>query len=128
MAEMSVSITETQRMELRALVRLASEIIAYYWPMRTFVHHNPLHGLEDLAFEKAVGRAHLLLGGNGYLPSEIFRGYYRAGRISSRHLDTVLRQRAHTRQVRLGAREITPLGVLRPCLLSEASKPLEDKL
>ncbi len=42
-------------MELRTLIRLASEIIAYYWPMRTFVHHNPLHGLEDLPFEQ--GRA-----------------------------------------------------------------------
>ena len=42
--------SETQRMQLRGLIRLSSEIIAYYWPMRTFVHHNPLHGLEDLPF------------------------------------------------------------------------------
>ena len=45
--------SETQRMELRTLIRLASEIIADYWPMRTFVHHNPLHGLENLSFERA---------------------------------------------------------------------------
>ena len=44
--------SETERMELRRLVRLASEIIAYYWPMRTFVHHNPLHGLEDLPLKR----------------------------------------------------------------------------
>ena len=34
---------EARRMELRARSGLASEVIAQYWPMRTFVHHNPLH-------------------------------------------------------------------------------------
>ena len=32
---------EARRMELRGMIRLASEVIAQYWPMRTFVHHNP---------------------------------------------------------------------------------------
>ena len=36
----------TRRMEIRGVVKLAGEVIAQYWPMRTFVHHNPLHGLE----------------------------------------------------------------------------------
>jgi uncharacterized protein YbcC (UPF0753/DUF2309 family) len=49
-------------MELRALIRLASEIIAYYWPMRTFVHHNPLHGLEDLHFEEPCAGRNMPLG------------------------------------------------------------------
>ena len=67
-AQVAVSpYSESQRMELRALIRLASEIIAYYWPMRTFVHHNPLHGLEDLPFEEAVQRGQRWRGGNGYL-------------------------------------------------------------
>ncbi|HLN83302.1 MAG TPA: putative inorganic carbon transporter subunit DabA, partial [Candidatus Binatia bacterium] len=67
--------SESQRMELRALIRLASEIIAYYWPMRTFVHHNPLHGLEGLHFEKAAQTAERLLRGKGYLANETFRAY-----------------------------------------------------
>lgn len=115
-------------MELRTLIRLSSEIIAYYWPMRTFVHHNPLHGLEDLPFDEGVRRAQRLLGGNGYLPSETFRDYFRAGRILPRHLDAALHSRAKTKQIRLGAREITHLDVLRGCMLGEVSPPGGDTL
>ena len=43
-----------QRMELRSLVNLAGEPISHYWPMKTFIHHNPLHGLEHLSFDEAI--------------------------------------------------------------------------
>ena len=81
---------ETRRMELRGIVQLAGEVIAQYWPMRTFVHHNPLHSLEYLPFEETVRRGKQFMGGNGYLPGEIYRGYVRAGRISVEHLDAAL--------------------------------------
>ena len=57
--------TDAERMELRSHVELAGEAIAPYWPMRTFIHHNPLHGLEDLPFDQAVKRGVQLLGGKG---------------------------------------------------------------
>ncbi len=115
-------------MELRTLVRLSSEIISYYWPMRTFVHHNPLHGLEDRAFAEAVQRGQQRLGGNGYLSPETFRAYYRAGRILQRHLDSALRPRACAQQLRMGAREVTHLDVLRACMLGDVSAPPQDML
>src|SRR6185295_19540045 len=71
--------SESRRMELRAVIRLSSEIIAYYWPMRTFVHHNPLHGLEDYPFAEAVRHGERILGGRGYLSLDIFHDYYRSG-------------------------------------------------
>jgi uncharacterized protein YbcC (UPF0753/DUF2309 family) len=120
--------SESQRMELRTLIRLSGEIISYYWPMRTFVHHNPLHGLEDRPFEEAVRLAQKWLGGSGYLNAETLRGYYRSGRILPRHLDAALRQRALAQRVKMGAREITHRDVLRACLLGEVSAPPHDSL
>ena len=75
--------SDTQRMELRGIIRLSSEIIAQYWPMRTFVHHNPLHSLEYLRFDETVKRGQQVLGGNGYLSGDVYRGYVRSGRFAS---------------------------------------------
>ena len=115
-------------MELRALIRLASEIIAYYWPMRTFVHHNPLHGLEDLPFEQAAQLAQRWRGGNSFLSGDVFRDYVRAGRILPRHVDATLKPLARSQQVKLGIREINHLDVLRACLLGDTSTPPPDML
>src|SRR5262245_66502169 len=103
-------------MELRALIRLASEIIAYYWPMRTFIHHNPLHGLEVHPFDDAAARALQWLGGKGYLSNEIFRDYIRSGRILPHHLDQALKPVAQEQSVRLGERTVTQFEVLRACI------------
>ena len=81
---------ESRRMELRGVVRLAGEVIAQYWPMRTFVHHNPLHSLEYLPFEETVRRGKQFMGGSGYLTSELYRRYLETGRIRPEHLDQVL--------------------------------------
>ncbi len=120
--------SESQRMQVKALVRLASENIAYYWPMRTFVHHNPLHGLEQMTFETAVEKAQQSHGSAGYLSNESFRAYFASGRILPRHLDSVLKPRALPEQIKLGARDINHVEVLRACMLGDISIPPDDKL
>ncbi|HET8967489.1 MAG TPA: putative inorganic carbon transporter subunit DabA, partial [Candidatus Acidoferrum sp.] len=113
MAQLGVTAySEIQRAELRALVRLASEVVAYYWPMRNFVHHNPLHGLEDLPFEKAVRHGQQLLAGKGYLSNETFREYFRSGRILPRNIDAELRGRTQGERIQIGDREVHHLDVL----------------
>jgi hypothetical protein len=123
MAEVIGSISETQRMELRALIRLASEVIAYYWPMRTFVHHNPLHGLEELHFEKAVRRGERLLGAEPYLSNDTFRDYFRSGRISSDDVDAVLRAHTGDEHVIIGTQTISRFDVQRIHLMQGITAP-----
>jgi len=123
---------ETRRMELRGIVHLAGEVIAQYWPMRTFVHHNPLHSLEYLPFEETVRRGKQFMGGNGYLPSHQYRAYLKSGRIRLEDLDAVLKPLVSDTQVLLGSYRITHGEVLRACLTEglcdPGVEPLEAEL
>jgi uncharacterized protein YbcC (UPF0753/DUF2309 family) len=49
------------------MVSMAGEVLPFFWPMRNFIHHNPLHGLEHLPFEQAVAEAAKLFHARGYL-------------------------------------------------------------
>jgi hypothetical protein len=124
----SARYNDTQRMQLRALILLSSENIAQYWPMRTFVHHNPLHGLEALHFDEAAQRAQQLLGGKSYLANELFRDYVRSGRILPHQINAALKARAHDDQITLGNQNISQFDVLRAHLLQGISAPPDDVL
>jgi uncharacterized protein YbcC (UPF0753/DUF2309 family) len=123
---------ESRRMELRGVVRLAGEVIAQYWPMRTFVHHNPLHSIEYLPFEEAVKRGKQFMGGNGYLPSHLYSEYLKTGRIRSTHLDHALKPRVIDKHVLIGSHHVTQGSVLRACLAeglcAPTMEPLDDQL
>jgi uncharacterized protein len=119
---------EARRMELRGVVRLAGEVIAQYWPMRTFVHHNPLHSLEYLPFEETVRRGNQFMGGSGYLPNTLYHHYLRSGRIRPEHLDQVLCHVADDKRVAIGARTVTHGDVLRACLTQELVLPVAEPL
>ena len=75
-------LSSEERDQVRQIVLNASEAIAPFWPMRTMVAQNPLHGLEYLPFDQAVRKGKELLGGNGYLANEEYRQFYLNGRIT----------------------------------------------
>lgn len=56
-----------KRLKIRSMVNMAGEVLPFFWPMRNFIHHNPLHGLEHLPFEQAVAEATHLFHAHGYL-------------------------------------------------------------
>ena len=74
---------KTPQERLRSKVRQAAEILHEQGPISTFIHTNPLHGLEHLPFEQAV--AERLLGWRAYLPNKEYRQLYRNGRIFVRY-------------------------------------------
>ena len=119
---------EARRMELRGTIRLASEVIAQYWPMRTFVHHNPLHSLEYLPFTETVRRGQQFLGGNGYLPGDLYRRYLKSGRILVHQIDDALVSLARDEEVDLGSCRIAHREVLRACLTHGLSKSSHEPL
>lgn len=120
--------SDAERMELRSYVQLAAEAIAHYWPMRTFIHHNPLHGLEGMPFEQAVKRGEQLFGGRGYLPNAEYRRMFAEGRIRSEDLDEVLGAMATDKRVALGGRELSHQDVLRLSMVHGFGEPGADPL
>ncbi|WP_447970234.1 DUF2309 domain-containing protein [Nitrospira sp. M1] len=105
------------REHLRQIIREASEPIAPFWPMKTMVAQNPIHGLEYLPFDEAVRKGHQLLGGNGYLPNHEYRQLYHKGRITPESLTQAF-TRVGPRQgqqatLNIGSRQITAKDVWR---------------
>ncbi|WP_312262680.1 DUF2309 domain-containing protein [Candidatus Igneacidithiobacillus taiwanensis] len=78
---MDRNLTLGDRLKIRSMVYVASEPIPRFWPMRTFIHHNPLFGLEHLPFPEAVAQGSQLFHGRGYLPRSHYQGYRAEGKI-----------------------------------------------
>ena len=66
-------LSSEDRAFLRHQIEEASEPIAQFWPMKSFVHHNPIHGLEHLPFDTAVREAKRLLGAEGDTRHKLWR-------------------------------------------------------
>lgn len=78
----------SQQLKIRSMIYVAAEPVPFFWPMRAFIHHNPLHGLESLPFERAVEKGAGLFHGYGYLPRKAYQRYMREGKVDQRRLRT----------------------------------------
>ena len=112
--------------ELHELVERSSEVIAHYWPMTGFVHHNPLHDLVAFRFQEAVRISRRFTGGRGYLPNEQYREFVKSGRISSQHLDAAVRAFARDDELEVAGRKISHCEVLRAHLLEGITAPSDE--
>ncbi len=108
---------ESQRLEVRSLIHLAGEPISHFWPMGTFIHHNPLHGLEHLEFHQAIERARQILGGRGYQSNQYYKKLYKEGRIQDEQITDAVLSLSNNRLVTIGERNISDLEVLRTVLI-----------
>jgi uncharacterized protein YbcC (UPF0753/DUF2309 family) len=60
-------------------------------PLKDFIHHNTLHGLQHLTFHTALQQARETFGYQVYLTLNDFRKRYRAGEISEQAVQRTLR-------------------------------------
>jgi len=74
------------KLKIRSMIYVAGEPIPYFWPMRSFIHHNPLHALEHLPFDEAVKEGERLFHGRGYLPRTIYQDYLAQGKVDQTQL------------------------------------------
>lgn len=83
---MDRDLTLGETLKVRSMVYVASEPIPRFWPMRTFIHHNPLFGLEHLPFQQAVEEGARLFHGEGYLTRQGYQTYRRQGKVDDEAL------------------------------------------
>ncbi len=59
-------------------------------PLKDFIHHNTLHGFQNLKFNKAIYSASAIFGYRVSLSLAEYRSHYHTGRINSAILDQVI--------------------------------------
>lgn len=77
-------------LKIRSMVTVAGEFLPFVWPMRNFIHHNPLHGLEHQPFEAAIEQASALFHARGYLRRTEYQALLAEGRIDPAVLDELV--------------------------------------
>lgn len=78
-----MNISLDAKLRIRSTVHMAAEPVPFFWPMRTFIHHNPLYGLEYLPFPEAVEQGSKLFHGKGFLPRRVYQEYLATGDIDT---------------------------------------------
>ena len=61
--------------------------IPHYWPIGSFIHHNPLKGFEDQHFKDGLKEAKRIFGGQVYMDSSYYMGLYDEGKINDSILE-----------------------------------------
>ena len=81
-----MSVALGQQLKIRSMIYVAAEPVPYFWPMRAFIHHNPLHGLEHMSFPHAVEKGAKMFHGQGYLPRAVYQQYLQQGNVDQGRL------------------------------------------
>lgn len=58
------------------------DTVPHYWPIGSFIHHNPLKGFEDVHFKDGLSKAQSIFGGKVYMDSSYYMDLYEEGKIN----------------------------------------------
>ncbi len=61
--------------------------VPHYWPIGSFIHHNPLKGFEHLHFKEGLSKAQSIFGGKVYMDSSYYMGLFNEGKIDGAILE-----------------------------------------
>jgi uncharacterized protein YbcC (UPF0753/DUF2309 family) len=82
---------------VRVALAHAAHLLPAQGPIAVFIHHNTLHGFEDLRFTEAVEQAAERFGCEPYLSEKQYRAELFRGRIRQIDLDEALRAELNSR-------------------------------
>ena len=85
-------------LKIRSMIHVAAEPIPFFWPMRTFIHHNPLHGLEHLPFQQAAHQGAEIFHGRAFLPRRDYQGYLAEGKVERQALSAAITRFLESRE------------------------------
>lgn len=114
-------------LKIRSMVTMAGETIPFLWPIRSFIHHNPLHGLEHLPFETAVRHGTELFHARGYLGRTDYQRLIREGKIDAQAIESLvaefLAEWCRERGEAMGAEEMCHLQHVLVTLVTRRDEP-----
>ncbi len=85
-----MSLALGEKLKIRSMIYVAAEPVPFFWPMRSFIHHNPLHGLEHLSFAEALEKGSKIFHGHSFLHRRIYQDYLAQGEIDRKKLESII--------------------------------------
>jgi hypothetical protein len=74
-------------MSILEKLNAVKDTIPHYWPIGSFIAHNPLKGFENLHFKEALEKAQDVFGGKSYMAPEYYISHYNEGKIKPNTLE-----------------------------------------
>ena len=66
--------------------------VPHYWPIGSFIHHNPLKGFEGLNFKEGLEKAQSIFGGRVYMEPSYYLKLYEEGKVDPSILESNLKK------------------------------------
>lgn len=98
-----------RKLYIRSLVNIASEPISFFWPMRNFVHHNPLHELERLDFREAIKEGEKFFKGKAFLDRKDYLDFMKKGLIEEKYLKKSIEKFLEGKETPISSKELLEL-------------------